>query len=290
MKVNIIKAYIFYMGWAIIIIAPFLGSCATDEKFAYTNDLINSANKRITSLEETVGKSIDEKFSNITTNQADIRIEIDQLKEDISQLSGRVEENEYLVKHSLEKDLTSLDTLRIDLADLSSRLSKLETSVIQQQRYLDFEPIESDSSIQGGPEEGVESGEGAEVSQELDEQYIYDSSLAQYKNEQYNEALSSFESFLEQYPKSDLADNAQFWIGECYMELGEYEQAILAYEDVINKYPKGNKVPNAMLRQGIAFLEMNDKDSATIFLQRLIEKYPDSSEAKVAQKKLDTMK
>jgi tol-pal system protein YbgF len=212
------------------------------------------------------------------------------LKSDISKLSGRVEENDNLVKHSVEKDLTSQDTLRTDLANLNLKLGKIEATVNQQQKYLNIEAVEPDSAAQAKTEAPLESGMPVEGVQGSDEQYIYDSSLAQYNDGQFNEALSGFKKFLEQYPKSDLADNAQFWIGESLMGLREYEQAILAFEDVMKKYPKGNKVGNAMLRQAIAFLEINDKTSATLRLKKVIKQFPKSNEAKVAQIKLNTMK
>ena len=91
------------------------------------------------------------------------------------------------------------------------------------------------------------------------------------------------------YPKSDLADNAQFWIGECHMSLEQYEQAILAYQEVIKKHPKGNKVPNAMLRQAVAFAEIKDKTSAKLLLKKVIKEYPNSSEAQIARAKLKTL-
>jgi len=288
MKINIKKIHIFFMG-CIILTAPFFGSCETDEKFAYTNDQINTTNKRITSLEESIDKNIEKKLANINSNQAAIRIEIDQLKGDISKLSGRVEENENLVKHSVEKDLTSQDTVRSDLANLSERVGKIETSVAQQQRYLDIEEVHPEASPQETPEAAsgpVDAGSAPDSG----EQYLYDSSLAQYNDGKYDDAMSGFKSFIEQYPKSDLADNAQFWVGESLMGLKQYDDAIVAFQEVIEKYPKGNKVSNAMLRQAIAFLEINDKKASKALLNQVIKKFPKSSEAKVAKKKLETMK
>ncbi|MFC1825731.1 tetratricopeptide repeat protein, partial [Thermodesulfobacteriota bacterium] len=81
-----------------------------------------------------------------------------------------------------------------------------------------------------------------------------------------------------------------FWIGECYMSLRQYEQAILAYQEVIKKYPKGNKIPSALLRQAVAFLEIKDKTSSRLLLKKIIKRYPKSNEAKIARKKLKTIK
>jgi TolA-binding protein len=59
---------------------------------------------------------------------------------------------------------------------------------------------------------------------------------------------------------------------------------------VIKNYPKGNKAANATLRQAMAFLEINDKTSAKLLLGKVVKTYPGSNEAKIAQKKLETLK
>jgi len=122
------------------------------------------------------------------------------------------------------------------------------------------------------------------------DQKLYDVNMDLYRKEKYEEAIVGFKNFLRKYPKSKLADNAAFWIGESYMALKQYEQAILAFQKVMKKYPRGNKVPNALLRQALAFYELNDKTSAKLLLKKLIKKYPKSNEAKIARNKLKTMK
>jgi tol-pal system protein YbgF len=296
MKIKTEKSRVLFLGWAVILIAPLLSSCVTDEKLAYTNDQVNLANKRISSVEESVDKTIDQKLEVITANQATLRVELDQLKDSMRNLSGRVEENENLVKHSVEKDLTSQDTARADLASLSSRLSKVEALVNQQQKYLNIDegqqapPSQGNAGAASAGAAPSATGGQTGAAQDSGEKYAYDSSMALYNDGKYNDAMSGFKKFLEQYPKSDLAGNAQFWIGECLMDVKDYEQAILAFEDVIKKYPKNIKVANAMLRQAIAFLEINDKTSSTVLLKKVIKQFPKSNEAKLAQKKLDTMK
>ena len=118
---------------------------------------------------------------------------------------------------------------------------------------------------------------------------LYEYALGLYRQGKYNEAQQTFRSFLDQYPESDRADNAHFWIGEAHMALGEYEQAILAYQNVIKDYPKGNKVANAMLRQAVAFLEIDDKTSARLLLKKIVKEHPGTNEAELARKKLEAL-
>jgi tol-pal system protein YbgF len=115
---------------------------------------------------------------------------------------------------------------------------------------------------------------------------VYERTLAHYREARYEEAIAGFKGFLESYPKSDLADNAQFWIGECYRALKNYEEAILAYQKVVNGYPKGNKVPAAMLQQAFAFEKLNDTTTANLVFRKLIKEYPTAREADIAKKRL----
>ena len=115
---------------------------------------------------------------------------------------------------------------------------------------------------------------------------LYDLPLELYKEEKYEEAIAGFKSFVKTFPKSELVDNAQYWVGESYMGLKQYHRAILAFQVVIKEYSKGNKVPNALLRQGVAFYAIKDKVSAILLMKKTIRRYPKSSEAKIAKAKL----
>ena len=128
------------------------------------------------------------------------------------------------------------------------------------------------------------------VTEEVPGNALYEKTLASYHEGKYKEAIAGFEAFLKQYPSSELADNAQFWIGESYMSRKDYDKAIVAFQDVIEKYPDGNKVPNALLKQALAFYEIKDTISCRAILKRIVKKFPDSSEAKIAEAKLKTIK
>ena len=294
----------FFHLWslAIFLYAMLFSSCVYERDMAYLNDQNIALERRVTKLQESQ-KSLDAKLSteletkleSIRSNQAEMKVTIEQLKGEIKELSGRVEENEHIIKRAVERDLGEQDSLKADLANLSQKMTELDMTVKQHHAHLGLKPLVSQAD-QGMEPGEVEPGEAAIEREVVEEKKkpkdieLYDNSLAYYKEEQFDDALDGFKTFLDEYPKSDRADNAQFWIGECYMALKQYEQAILAYQDVINKFPKGNKVPSALLRQAAAFLEIKDKTSSRLLLKKIIEKYPKSSEAKKARKKLKTLK
>jgi len=110
-----------------------------------------------------------------------------------------------------------------------------------------------------------------------------------WEQKKYREAIVRLNAFLKKHPQSELADNAQYWIGESYYALKKFDQAILEYDAVRRKYPSGNKVPAALLKQGFAFAELGDKVDARLILQELIARYPQSKEAVMAKQKVKAL-
>ncbi|MFO7987055.1 MAG: tol-pal system protein YbgF [Desulfatiglandaceae bacterium] len=277
-----------------------LCSCVTQKEFLYLNDQLVALNKRVDELEDQTEKKLSGKLNAelqaIRDRQADNVAEVDQVKTEIQRLSGQVQENNHWIKRSIERDTTEQDQVKESVSDLEAQIAELEAKTdrvydhlglkIQDQQPEEVSTKEPDRA-EKTPIPVPETEEADEVSAE---KRLYEVNLALFKNEEYEEAISGFQNFIDKYPKSTLADNAQFWIGECYMGLKQYEQAILAYQNVIKKYPKGNKVPNALLRQAKAFYEIKDKTSSKLLLKKLIAKYPQSREAGTAKKRLEQMK
>jgi tol-pal system protein YbgF len=270
----------------------FLSACVTTkEDVLYLNNQIVALNAKVNKMDEKISGDLDA----IHESQAESVAETDKIKGEIQDISGRVADNRELVRRAVERDTTEQDAMKATVHDLSRRIAELETKVKQIYEYLSLE------GTAGVPQQGLvkpslpseEPSKRPAVPQEreaLSEKEVYDKTLTTYNEGKYEEAVTGFKNFIEQYPKSDLADNAQFWIGESYMALKQYEQAILAYQGVIKEYPTGNKVPNAMLRQALAFYEIKDKESSLILLKRIIKNYPGSNEAKIAKAKLEKIK
>jgi tol-pal system protein YbgF len=276
-----------------------LSSCVTKDDILYLNDQIVALNGRVNKMEKGVSTDVDQRLEAVRLRLAQLGADLDKAKADMETLSGRVEENNYLTKRTIERDTSDQDAVRSGVAGLNERVARLETEVKRLNEYVAI-PTSSTSPPSTAPAQSVPPASTASVAKPAvqapptpavsPEESLYESALAKFRAGQSEEALAGFKHFLGKYPKSKLADNAQFWIGECYFSLRQYEQAILAYQEVIKNYPQGNKVPNAMLRQALAFNEINDTTSAKLLLKKIVKSYPNSSEAKIAESKLKTIK
>ena len=103
--------------------------------------------------------------------------------------------------------------------------------------------------------------------------------LSLLQNGRVERSVPMFRDFLRRSPGSELADDAQYWVGEAYYSVKEYNRAILELNDVLLRYPKADRVPGALLRQASAFKELGDQVDAKLVLQKLVSDHPGTREA-----------
>lgn len=278
----------------VLAMAP-VACVTTQEDLLYMNDQIVALNKQVQDLEKTTEKrlsiDLDARLAAIHESQGDVRAELDRIRKDLQRISGKVEDHTLLIKHIGERDTTEQDALTMKLAELDRRVESLEAEIQRLSGRPGVAPKKRQPATPSTSPTRKPTPRPSPTPTPLSaEQKAYDRALAAYRKGRYEEAIGHFKTFVKTYSKSDLSDNAQFWVGESYMALKQYEQAILAYQEVIKKYPRGNKVPGAMLRQAVAFHEIKDDISAKLLLRKVIKQYPKSSEAAIARKKLKTLK
>ena len=118
----------------------------------------------------------------------------------------------------------------------------------------------------------------------------YERLLELFRNGSFEEARQGFSAFLTEYPNSDLAPNARYWLGESYYGRKDYKQAIDSYDRVELDYPQSEKVPAAILKKGYAYLALKDKKRASSAFKQVVTLYPKSPEAGKAHAKLAQLK
>lgn len=99
-------------------------------------------------------------------------------------------------------------------------------------------------------------------------------------------AAQLFKTFVVQHPNHSLADNAMYWLGECYYSSGQYAKAVTVFKKLVKAYPKAEKVPDALLKTGYSYLSMDDTNRAHHYLKSVLTQYPFSPAAEKAQEKL----
>jgi tol-pal system protein YbgF len=115
---------------------------------------------------------------------------------------------------------------------------------------------------------------------------LFAAAYGDYSRGNYDLAISEFRQYVETYPASEMADNAQYWIGEALFAKRQFEDAIAEFDKVVTGYSKGDKVPAARLKKGLALLELGQADAAKTEFQTILKSFPRSNEAALARQQL----
>jgi tol-pal system protein YbgF len=227
----------------------------------------------------------------LRNQSAGLRAKVVALNEEIRALNGRVEELEHFFNRQKQTgaDEIKADAKRIDRLAESAKTN--DGRILRIEQYLNLEPRVPEAPAEKSDEKTVAKAVPAgQTPDELSEDEIYRTAKQAFDQGDPDSARKKFKELIEKFPKSERADNAQFWIGEIYYREKWYEKAILEYQKVIENYPKGNKVPASLLKQGLAFLNLGDQNNSRLILEELIKKHPKSNEAKIAKDKVKRLK
>ncbi|MFQ5458101.1 MAG: tol-pal system YbgF family protein [Myxococcota bacterium] len=232
-----------------------------------------------------------------TTEKNDLLKDFDRLSRDVRTLKGPT---------------SGGGGVREQLAELNTRLNSLEGKVAQlagvdedfNYRLAQFEgrvppgmggPPGYEPVTPGGEtlEGGVPPG-GVPTSPAT--QDPFDAGMRAYREGRYNNAVTFFETFLRENPRSPRIEEAYFYKGQAQFGDAEmtrnekgYEGAILTFDKLRHDYPNSKFLPASLLRQGLAFKALGWPTEARVFLSDVIKRYPNSPEAAQAQKELKAL-
>ena len=232
----------------------------------------------------------------------DLYNQVQSLQAEVKKLRGELDTQRHMLEEMTQrqKDL---------YADIDSRLQKLEA---QEQAAdseditveMDAEPAATEDALQepvaenataGGTDTATteaSSGDTAATSataDRVDARKAYDNAFNKLKNGNYVEATGAFQQYLADYPNSDLADNARYWLGEAYYVTRDFDKAIESYQQLLNEFPDSQKAPHAMLKIGYSQQELGNRDQAIKTLNDLRNQYPNSTAASLARERIQQM-
>ena len=259
-----------------------LSGCVTSQDLYPYDQRIYQLEQRYKELEKQQTVERNQIVADVNTKEQDLRDQsaamsaaLDALRDELSNLRGQLEESDFKLQQQLEgvnKEGRQMGSLADHLAYFDRRLSHLENYLGLQEAAAEEQP--AGRSAPAPPPSGDPATQ------------LYDAGKQAFDGGDYVKARQRFEQLIQQYPKSEMADNAQFWVAEIFYREKWYEKAILEYQKVIENYPDGNKVPAALLKQAQSFSNIADRSNARLIYQELVNKYPQSSESQVARQKL----
>jgi tol-pal system protein YbgF len=118
---------------------------------------------------------------------------------------------------------------------------------------------------------------------------LYDLAWADYTAGNYDLAVEGFSSYVRSFPKSESADNAQYYIGESFFQRGKLAEAVEAFGRVISSYPRSDVGGQARYKRGVCYERLNQPDRAREDYDIVIKTLGDTDAGRLAKQRLDAL-
>jgi tol-pal system protein YbgF len=221
---------------------------------------------------------------------------VGKLNATMSSLQKSVEDVQANSGARLDTMSTQVQGLSDNLEEIKSRLGKLNQQMVDLQnnvqaidaRLSGSAPAPSTNSAQptnsnpAGTSPSNASPSGPAPSADT----LYSNGLRDITSGKYDLARSEFQDYLKFYGETDLASNAQFYLGEIAYSQKSYDQAVGEYDKVLTNYPKSFKLAPARLKKGMALIELGQKTGAIRELREVVKRFPGTEEERRARAKL----
>ena len=198
---------------------------------------------------------------------------IQELQQEVLELRGMVEEQNYQLE-TLKKSQQALYN------DLDSRLkNNQQTAVVKPGNA------------------GAVVAKTIGTTTKASEKELYQAAYQYIENKKFSQAATALQDFLWQFPEGEYAPNAHYWLGEVYLvtwrenkkDTLALEKATSAFKTVTKRYEKHHKANDSTLKLGLIEIEQGHWQAAKAHLTQLKQKYPNSSNARIAESKLQRL-
>jgi len=226
---------------------------------------------------------------------------IEQSSDTVSRLNSTMSSLQKSVQDVQANSGTRLDTMSTQVQGLSDNLEEIKSRLGKlNQQLVDLQnSVQSiDARLAGGNPTGVPSGAGsaapgtpgsataAPTGSAPSANTLYSNAYSDLNAGKYDLAWSEFRDYLKYFGDTELASNAQFYLGEIAYAQKNYDQAVTQYEKVLVNYPKSFKLAPARLKKGMALIELNQKTAGVKELREVVKRHPGTEEERRARAKL----
>jgi tol-pal system protein YbgF len=234
---------------------------------------LTAALEQLSATLKTINARVDEQSAATRKSFADQKLAVDQFGNDLRAVRERIDEN----------------TTRI--TSLSQEIEALRLAIPQfpATPAAPVDPSAAPTTPGTTPDPATAAPPPVAIAPGMSPQRLYNTALADFTAGQWALCIDGFNTYLRSFARTDLGDDAQWYVGECYHQDGKFAEAIDAYNRVIQNYPKGDRVPDAYYKRGIALSATGQTDRARESFETLMKSYPDHDMARMAKQQLDRL-
>jgi tol-pal system protein YbgF len=240
----------------------------------------------------------------ITTDHTVLKTLVEQASDNVGKLNATMGSVQKSVQDVQANSGARLDTMSTQVQGLSDNLEEIKSRLGKlNQQLVDLQgAVQSiDAKISGSAPAGAAPGSTPRPSNDgvsappaasnaaspaPSADMLYSNGLRDITSGKYDLARQEFLDYLKYYSETDLASNAQFYLGEIAYHQKQYQDAVAEYDKVLTAYPKSFKLAPARLKKGMALIDLGQKTAGVRELREVVRRYPGTEEERSARAKL----
>jgi len=186
----------------------------------------------------------------------------------------------------MDQMATDFQVLRESISDLSERMNKMQTQLVDLHntvKVLNAPPAPPPAVGPGGDPSAAASPALNIPPVGMSAKGVYETAMKDRSGGNLDLAARGFQEYLRYYGGTELAPNAQFYIGQIYYDQNKFPAALQAFDAVLEKYAENSKTADAMYMKGMALLKSGQRNEAGREFLNVITKYPNAEVAAKAR-------
>jgi TolA-binding protein len=256
--------------------------------FAVNKDLVamqRALEDKIDALQQNVNQQVAQLSGMLTAMQNDTRRTADQVAGMQDALRSAVTNSLAPVtglNNKVETTNEEMRALRDALADLSGRLERMDAKITDLNNKLQI--MQNPPPAPGANPTGQPGANGPP--QGMSAAQAYTDAFKDKQSGNVDLAYKEFQQYLQYFPNTEYAADAQYYLGEIEYNKRDYKSAIQSFDAVLERYPQNMKTRDARLMKGFALAKDGQRSKAAQELRALIQASPNSEQARRAQQAL----
>jgi tol-pal system protein YbgF len=232
-----------------------------------------------------------QQLQNLLAQFGDVIKSVNQRLDAQGEVNRKAFADQKLIIDTVSRDLgvvrEKLDDTNTRVGSISQEVDALRQALQQAAAAARQSAVEpTDGAAPGSPATPPPSSTPSAIALGVSPQRMFDTAKGDYAAGLWDLAITGFRGYITSFPRSDMADDAQVYIGNSYLQDGKNDKAIEAYDLAIRTYPNGNAIPEAYYKKGLALKNLRQNDQARQAFETLIRLFPQSDAAGLARQAL----
>jgi len=233
--------------------------------------------------------SMSEQLTDSQSLMSELVNQVKEMKSQLAQLNGKVEELEHNQKNvdpnSLTKLTEDLNLLKSQKELETTQINEIQAQLKEQKEFLE-KVTNSLVEIEKNKSKNTNSNKSSSFKKKSAKQELTEL-LTIIKKKPFAEAKNTLLTLLEKNELSPGDTNkALHALGQLEFEKKNFDQALVYFSKIYTKYPKATLAPSSLFFIGKSLKQMGKKEEAKQAFAKLSEDYPRAKETSEAKKEL----